>query len=154
MVSYEVGFLSIIAFNLCAEHYTSHNRHLPRMGHTTMIKLILIQILLLMISSRIAVGEERFIEKRISVITNFSEKDAIAKILLKKFSDTLNGDAPKDMVIKYDYYWSEGSPETAKIHAKKIVSSKPDVIFCRNHTRSTRPVAGNQNHTYCFCNCS
>ncbi|WFT80149.1 ABC transporter substrate-binding protein [Methylobacterium sp. CB376] len=82
-----------------------------------------------MISSRIAVGEERFIEKRISVITNFSEKDAIAKILLKKFSDTLNGDAPKDMVIKYDYYWSEGSPETAKIHAKKIVSSKPDVIF-------------------------
>ncbi|TGD98209.1 ABC transporter substrate-binding protein [Methylobacterium nonmethylotrophicum] len=94
-----------------------------------MIRIIMIQVILLMAGSRIATSEERSLDKRVAVITNFSENDAVAKKLIKAFVDTLNNDTPRDAAIKYAYYWTEGSTEAAKLHAKKIVSSKPDVIF-------------------------
>lgn len=94
-----------------------------------MLKLVLPQMLALAIFSTGAVGDQNLKERKISVITNFSEADPAAQILVKQFVDTLNKDKPKDVFIKYDYYWSGGNVESARRYAKNIVSKQPDVIF-------------------------
>lgn len=93
------------------------------------MKLITIPILSLMLCSSIAVGEQHYIEKKVAIVTNFSENDPIAENLVRGFSETLDSKKQKDITIKYEYYWSGGSTDVAKLHAKNIVSSRPDVIF-------------------------
>lgn len=94
-----------------------------------MRKMILLQILALAMLSTVAAGDQSPTKKKISVITNFAENDAAAQSLVKVFTDTLETDKPKGVVMTYDYFWSGGSIEAAKLHAKSIVSSQPDVIF-------------------------
>ncbi|WP_457105835.1 ABC transporter substrate-binding protein [Methylobacterium sp. P5_C11] len=81
------------------------------------------------IFSTAAVGDQGLKEIKVSVITNFSESDPAAQILVKQFVDTLNGEKSKDISIKYEYYWSSGNVEAVRSYAKKIVLSQPDVIF-------------------------
>ncbi|MHC2108916.1 ABC transporter substrate-binding protein [Methylobacterium sp. CM6246] len=94
-----------------------------------MLKIVLLQILALTICSNVAVGDQSRPEKKVSVFTNFSESDAAAQSLVKVFTEALENDKPKGVIIKYEYFWSAGSIDDAKLYAKSVISSRPDVIF-------------------------
>jgi putative ABC transport system substrate-binding protein len=94
-----------------------------------MLKIVLLQILALTICSNVAVGDQSSAEKKVSVFTNFSESDLAAQNLVKAFTEALENDKPKGAIIRYEYFWSSGSIDRARIHAKSVISSKPDVIF-------------------------
>lgn len=94
-----------------------------------MSKLFILQIFALAICSTIAVAGQANGVKKVAVITNFSEKDPEAQSLVKVFADTLENEKPRGRTIQYEYFWSGGNVEAAKLHAKTIVSIQPDVIF-------------------------
>jgi putative ABC transport system substrate-binding protein len=94
-----------------------------------MIKIIAMPILSITICCGPALAEPRNKEKKVAVVTNFSENDAVAQDLVKSFANALDRAASNDVAIKYEYYWSGGNTETAKIYAKKVAASSPDAIF-------------------------
>ncbi|QGY01883.1 hypothetical protein MMSR116_08325 [Methylobacterium mesophilicum SR1.6/6] len=94
-----------------------------------MLKLIMRSILALAVCSNTAISGQNYTEKKVAIITNFSENDIAAQKLVKNFTDALENDKPKDTSIKYSYYWTGGNIDAAKVHAKSIISTGPDVIF-------------------------
>lgn len=76
-----------------------------------------------------ATGAARSSEKKVTIVTNYSESDSDAARRIKRFTETLDKVTSKNHTVVYSYYWADGNVELIKHYASIAVAAKPDAIF-------------------------